>query len=53
VPLAALFSVITLAFAGIALYSALSGEWPIAAAAVALATWMGSLAYSVLRKTRP
>jgi hypothetical protein len=52
VPLATLFSVITLAFAGIALYSALSGEWPIAAAAAALAAWMGSLAYSVLRKTR-
>jgi hypothetical protein len=48
VPLVALFSLITVAFGG----SALSGEWPIAAAAAALAAWMGSLAYSVLRKTR-
>jgi uncharacterized membrane protein len=52
VPLAALFSLITLAFAGIAAYSARSGQWLIAAAAAVLAAWMGSLAYSLLRKTR-
>ena len=51
-PLAALFTIITLAFAGIAVASALAGRWPIAAAAAALALWMGSLAYSALRKTR-
>jgi len=48
VPLAALFSLITLAFAAIALWSAEAGQWPIAAAAAALAVWMGSL----VRKTR-
>jgi hypothetical protein len=52
VPLVALFSVIALAFAAIALWSAEAGRWPIAVAAAALAAWMGSLAYSVLRKTR-
>jgi uncharacterized membrane protein len=51
-PLAALFSLITLAFAGIAVYSATSGEWPIAVAAAALAAWMSTLAWSALRKTR-
>ena len=52
-PLSALFTLITLAFAGIAAYSAVSAQWPIAVAAAALAAWMGSLAYSALRKTRP
>jgi hypothetical protein len=52
VPLAALFTVITLAFAGIALASALASRWVIALAAAALAAWMGSLAWSALRKTR-
>jgi hypothetical protein len=52
VPLAALFTVITLAFAGIAVYSATAGRWPIALAAGALAAWMGSLAAAALRKTR-
>ena len=51
-PLTVLFSLITAAFAGIAGYSAASGQWPIAVAAAALAAWMGSLAYSALRKTR-
>ncbi len=50
--LAALFALITLAFAGIALASALAGRWVIALAAAALAAWMGSLAWSGLRKTR-
>jgi hypothetical protein len=52
VPLTALFTVITLAFAGIAVASGLAGRWPIAVAAAVLAFWMGSLAYSALRKTR-
>jgi membrane associated rhomboid family serine protease len=52
VPLAVLFSLITAAFAGIAVYSATASQWPIAVASGALAAWMGSLAYSALRKTR-
>ncbi|MGZ4403093.1 MAG: hypothetical protein ACXVRI_09645 [Gaiellaceae bacterium] len=51
-PLAALFSLITVAFAGIAVYSAAASQWPIAVASGALAAWMGSLAYSALRRTR-
>ena len=50
--LASLFSVIALAFALIALWSASSGEWVIAAAAAALAAWMSTFAWSALRKTR-
>ena len=50
--LAVLFSLITLAFGGIALYSAASGEWVIAAAAAALAAWMATFAWAALRKTR-
>jgi len=52
VPLAALFSLITLAFAGIALRSASAHQWPIALAAGALAAWMGTLAWSEIRKSR-
>jgi membrane associated rhomboid family serine protease len=52
VPLAALFTLITAAFAGIAVYSATASEWPIAVASAALAGWMGVLAYTTLRKTR-
>jgi hypothetical protein len=52
VPLAALFSLITVAFAGIAVAGALAGRWPIAAAAAALAAWMGSLAWSAARRAR-
>jgi len=52
VPLAALFSTITVAFAAIAVWSAEAGEWPIAAAAAVLALWMASLAWAGLRKTR-
>jgi hypothetical protein len=55
--LAALFSVLTLAFAGIAVGAGLAGRWPVAVGAAALAVWMGSLAVSVLRRvlrrTRP
>ena len=49
-PLAALFSVITLSFAGIAVGSALAGRWVIAVAAAALAAWMATLAAAALRK---
>ena len=51
-PLAALFTVITAAFAAIALWTALAHRWPLAVAAVALAAWMGSLAWSAMRKSR-
>jgi len=52
VPLATLFSAITVAFGAIAVYSATSGEWIIAAAAAALTGWMATFAYAALRKTR-
>jgi hypothetical protein len=52
VPLAALFSLITLAFAAIAVWSAAAGQWPIAVAAAALAAWMGTLAWAAMRKSR-
>jgi len=52
VPLAALFTLITVAFSAIAVYSATASQWPIAVASAALAAWMGSLAYSALRRTR-
>ena len=51
-PLAALFTVITLAFGGIAIASALAGRWPIAVAAGALAAWMSTLVAGALRKRR-
>ena len=51
-PLAVLFSVITVAFGAIAVWSAEASRWPIAAAAAALAAWMATLAWSALRKTR-
>jgi hypothetical protein len=53
VPLVALFSLITLGFAAIALWSAEASRWPIALAAAALAAWMATLAWSALRRTRP
>jgi hypothetical protein len=52
VPLAALFFVITLSFAGIAAWTASAGQWVIAVAAAALAAWMGTLAWTAVRKTR-
>jgi len=51
-PLAVLFSVITLAFGAIAVWSASAHQWVIAAAAAALAVWMGSLAWTAARKAR-
>jgi hypothetical protein len=52
VPLAALFAVITLSFAGIAVASALAGRWVITVAAAALAAWMSTLVAGALRKRR-
>jgi hypothetical protein len=52
VPLVALFTALTLGFAGIAVASAAAGRWVIAAAAVAIAAWMGSFALAALRRTR-
>jgi hypothetical protein len=52
VPLVALFTVLTLAFAGIAVGSAVSSEWVIAVASAAIAAWMGSFAVAALRRTR-
>ncbi len=49
-PLAALFAVITVAFAGVAVAAALAGRWPIAAAAIALAAWMLSLTWAAARR---
>ncbi|HST18062.1 MAG TPA: hypothetical protein VLK36_10360 [Gaiellaceae bacterium] len=51
-PLAVLFSLITVAFAGIAVASAAAGRWVIAFAAAALAAWMATLAWGALRRTR-
>ncbi|MGH3025035.1 MAG: hypothetical protein ACRDLR_01120 [Gaiellaceae bacterium] len=48
----ALFSLLTLGFLLIALWSAGAGQWVIAATAGALAAWMGTLAWSALRRTR-
>jgi hypothetical protein len=50
--MAALFAVITLAFAGVAVWSGAAGRWLIAGCAAVLAAWMGSLAWSALRKIR-
>ena len=52
VALAALFTVITIAFAGIAVGSASAGRWVIALAAAALAFWMGTFAWAALRRSR-
>ena len=51
-PLAALFTVITLAFAGIAAAAGVAGRWVIALAAGALAAWMGTIAWGTFRKAR-
>ena len=48
----ALFSLIALAFAWIALWAGRAGQWVIAAAALALAAWMATLAWSALRRAR-
>jgi hypothetical protein len=46
--LAFLFALITLALAGIGVASARAGRWPIAAAAFAIAIWMGGLSLRAL-----
>ena len=52
VPLAALFSGITVVFVLLAVWSAEAHKWPIALAAAGLAAWMGTLAWAGIRKTR-
>jgi hypothetical protein len=47
---AALFCVLTVAFAGIAVAGGRAGRWVIAVAAAALAVWMGSFAWAALRR---
>ena len=48
----ALFTVLTLAFVGIAAAAGAAGRWVIAAAAAAIAAWMWTLAWSALRRIR-
>jgi hypothetical protein len=50
-PLGALFLVLAIGFAAIALFAARSGggAWVIAVAGAGLALWMGELAYRALR----
>jgi hypothetical protein len=47
-----LFSVLTAAFAVIAVSSWSHGQWVIAVAAVAIGLWMGSFAWAALRRMR-
>jgi hypothetical protein len=51
-PMAALFSVLTLVFAAIAVWCASASQWVLAVAAAALTVWMGSLAWAALRRIR-
>jgi len=51
-PMVFLFGGITVAFAAIAFWSATAHQWVIAAAAAALTVWMGSLAWSAVRRIR-
>jgi len=53
VPLVALFFLIAVGLGAIAVWSGEASRWPIAAAAAVLAFWMASLAWGLLRKTRP
>jgi hypothetical protein len=50
--LAVLFSVLTCAFAGIAVAGASAGRWVIAFGAAAIAAWMGSFAWSAVKRLR-
>jgi hypothetical protein len=52
VPLTALFLLLTLSFAGIAVAAAVAGRWPIAVAAGALAAWTATLVTGALRRMR-
>jgi hypothetical protein len=47
-----LFSALTAAFAVIAYAATSHGQWVIGVAAAALAVWMGTFAWSALRKRR-
>jgi hypothetical protein len=47
-----LFSLLTAAFAVIAVASAAHGRWVITVAAVAIGLWMGSFAWAALRRMR-
>ena len=49
--LGALFLVLTLFFAGIAIAAARAGVWPVAVPAAAIAAWMATMAASALRRT--
>ena len=51
-PLAALFTVLTLSFGGIAVAAALAGQWVIALAAGAIAAWTVTLVSGSLRRMR-
>jgi hypothetical protein len=48
--LGALFLVLTLVFAGVAVAAGAAAQWVIAAAAAALALWMGGLALRAVRQ---
>jgi hypothetical protein len=50
--MAALFCVLTIGLAGIAVSAATHGRWIIAVAAAAIAAWMGSFALGALRRIR-
>ena len=50
--MAALFTVLTLGLAGIALSAATHGRWIIAVAAALICAWMASFAWSALRRIR-
>jgi hypothetical protein len=52
VPLAALFTILTLSFGGIAVAAALARQWAIALASGALAAWTATLVSGALRKRR-
>jgi len=52
VALVALFTFLTLAFAGIAVGGATAGRWVIALGAAAIAAWMGSFAWAAVRRAR-
>ena len=51
-PMVALFTAITVAFALIAVWTVSAGRYPIGVAAAALAAWMGTLAWAALRRMR-
>jgi hypothetical protein len=52
VSMVALFSVLTLAFAAIAVGAGAAGRWVIAVAAALIGAWMGTVAWSALRRVR-